>query len=227
MKLSSKCVRQSSKCERPNYYMVSPETRTRCDQQQNGVAVGKNGRFMVVFDGTMSIPVQYSKTRVREVPLEEPDKSVFEGSSNSGNRAHGRRYYRNGNRAQGRRYYKNGKEDAHVDPLLDFDAHGDQREHFRRIKADSENKGIGGFMNEESTMGVQPKKVATPTNSKRCLLSSELSLTYCSEKSKLLTSWDTDHSLNRDSNESGDEYSWKRIKVKYDSNKVYDQKKKN
>ena len=80
-------------------------------------------------------------------------------------------------------------------------------------------------MNEESTMGVQPKKVATPTNSKRCLLSSELSLTYCSEKSKLLTSWDTDYSLNRDSNESGDEYSWKRIKVKYDSNNIYDQEK--
>ena len=83
MKLSSKCVRQSSKCERPTYYMVSPETRTRCNQQQNGVAVGKNGRFMGVFDGTMSIPVEYSKTRVRKVPLEEHDKYVFEGSSSS------------------------------------------------------------------------------------------------------------------------------------------------
>ena len=65
----------------------------------------------------------------------------------NGNRAHGRRYYRNGYRAQGRRYYKNGKEDAHVDPLLDFDAHGGQRQHIRRIKVDSENKGIGGCMN--------------------------------------------------------------------------------
>ena len=65
----------------------------------------------------------------------------------NGNRAHGRRYYRNGNRAQGRRCYKNGKEDAHVDPLLDFDAHGGQRQHIRRIKVDSENKGIGGCMN--------------------------------------------------------------------------------
>ena len=39
--------------------MVSPETRTRYDQQQNGVAVGKNGRLMGGFDGTMSIPVEF------------------------------------------------------------------------------------------------------------------------------------------------------------------------